>query len=280
VSSGGTHDVDVIVVAYNAGGLLTACVDGAVRQVSPERVIVVDSGSTDGSVDVVAGNHPAVRTIRVENRGFAAANNVGLKATTGAYALLLNPDAEFAEGAVEALIRCADLHPRAAIVGAKVLSPDGTLQLSQSGRFPTLPHVLGLRVWRAWQRLRGNTAYSPKDFSRARMTDWVTGACMLVRRSAIEAVGPMDEGYFLYYEDTEWCHRMRDHGWEVWQAHDARIVHRLGQAGGQSELARRAYRESFFRYCDQYRLWGLKASARAGLMLRSALLRDHTGGTP
>jgi N-acetylglucosaminyl-diphospho-decaprenol L-rhamnosyltransferase len=280
VSFGGTHDVDVIVVAHNAGGLLRACVDSAVCQAPPERVIVVDSGSTDGSVDVVKGSHPAVRIVCVENRGFAAANNVGLKATTGAYAILLNPDAELAEGAVQALVRCAELHPRAAIVGAKVLGPDGSLQSSQSGSYPTLPQVLGLRVWRAWQRLRGNTAYSPKDFSRARMIEWVTGACMLVRRSAIEEVGPMDEGYFLYYEDTEWCHRMRDHGWEVWQAHDARIVHRRGQSGGQSEFARRAYRESFFRYCDQYHLWGLKASARAGLMFRSALLRDHTGGTP
>jgi N-acetylglucosaminyl-diphospho-decaprenol L-rhamnosyltransferase len=271
-------DIDVIIVAHDAGSLLLACVESVVAQVSENRMVVVDSGSSDGSVDAVQAIRPGPRVIGVENRGFAAANNAGIAATKGAYALLLNPDAELRPGAIESLVRCAEARPRAGIVGAKVLNSDGSLQANQGGRFPSLGQVIGLRLWRAWQRIRGNIAYSPRDFTEPRRIDWVTGACMLVRRSAMDEVGAMDEGYFLYYEDTEWCHRMRDNGWEVWQTPDAEVVHHLGQAGGSGKLAAKAYRESFWRYCDQHRLWGLKAASRVLLALRPAARPSRSGG--
>lgn len=262
--------LDVIIVAHDAGALLERCVASAVAQVPSDRVLVVDAESSDGSVEAASGAHPGVNVTRALNRGFAASNNVGLAATSDRYALLLNPDAELRPGAVDALVACAQSNPRAAIIGAKVLNANGSRQANQAGRFPSLLQVLGLRVWRAWQKLRGNAALSPRDFDRARERDWVTGACMLVRRAAVDEAGLMDEGYFLYYEDIEWCHRMRDRGWTVLQESAAEVVHHLGQAGGSSEAGSRAYRESFLRYCDQYHLWGLKAAARLGLAARGA----------
>ncbi len=268
--AGREPDVDIIVVAHDSGPLLEACVSSAVAQASPERVIVVDAESTDGSVLSVAAVHPRVRIAAVRNDGFAAANNAGLEMTSGKYALLLNPDAELGPGALAALIATADARPDAAIVGARILDASGSLQAGQAGHFPSLAQVVGLRLWRAWQAITGNRALSPRGFTRTRSVDWVTGACMLVRRSAIEEAGAMDAGYFLYYEDVEWCHRMRQHGWEVLQEPTAPVVHHAGSSGGgASALGERAYRESFLRYCDQQHLWGLKAAARLGLSARS-----------
>jgi N-acetylglucosaminyl-diphospho-decaprenol L-rhamnosyltransferase len=271
------HVIDVVVVAHDAGELLLPCIDSVFAQRPGGLVIVVDTDSTDGSVEAVRLAHPDVLVLGTANCGFAAANNMGLAHSTAPFVLLLNPDAELRAGALDALLACALTRPRAAIVGAKVLDPSGTLQANQAGRFPSLLQVVGLRIWRAWQSLWGNASYSPHDFPHARRIDWVTGACMLVRRSAVEVAGGMDESYFLYYEDIEWCRRMRDKGWEVWQTPEAEVVHHLGRAGGQSELARRAYRESFFRYCDQQRLWGLKAVARLGLALGSVSARARSG---
>jgi N-acetylglucosaminyl-diphospho-decaprenol L-rhamnosyltransferase len=272
------HVIDVVVVAHDAGELLLPCIDSVFAQRPGGLVIVVDTDSTDGSVESVRSAYADVLVLETANCGFAAANNVGLAHSTAPFVLLLNPDAELGPGALDALLACALTRPHAAIVGAKVLDPDGALQANQAGSFPSLVQVVGLRIWRAWQRLRGNAAYSPADFFEARRVDWVTGACMLVRRSAVEDAGGMDEGYFLYYEDTDWCHRMRDRGWEVWQTPEAEVVHHLGRAGGASDIARRAYRESFLRYCQQHRLWGLKAVARSGLALRLIISRARRGG--
>jgi N-acetylglucosaminyl-diphospho-decaprenol L-rhamnosyltransferase len=261
-------DLDVIIIAHDSGELLVRCIASACEQVPADRVVVLDAESRDGAVERALVAHPGITTRRVPNDGFAASNNIGLSMTSGRYALLLNPDAELLPGAVLAMVACAEAHPSAGIVGAKVLSPDGSLQANQSGRFPSLPQVVGLRLWRLWQRTRGNPELSPRDFDEPREVDWVTGACMLARREAIDAVGPMDAAYFLYYEDTEWCHRMRDHGWNVVVEPAAGVVHHLGGSGGRSEAGERAYRESFVRYCDQHGLWGLRTAARLGLSVR------------
>jgi GT2 family glycosyltransferase len=268
-------DVDVIVVAHDSGELLERCVASAVEQVPADRVLVVDAASTDGSVEAALAVHPSVRSMAAENRGFAASNNLGIADTAGEFVLLLNPDAELRPGTLASLLKAAHDRPRAAIVGAKVFNPDGSLQANQAGRFPSLAQVVGLRLWRLWQRARGNRALSPRDFESTRERDWVTGACMLVRRAAIDEAGPMDEGFFLYYEDIEWCHRMRDHGWSVVQEPGAEVVHHLGGAGGGSAAGRRAYRESFYRYCDLYHLTGLRAAAR--LLIPAAAAPEASG---
>jgi N-acetylglucosaminyl-diphospho-decaprenol L-rhamnosyltransferase len=261
-------DVDVIIVAHNAGPLLEPAVASAAREAGEDRVVVVDAASSDGAVAGVVLAHPRVTAVSAPNDGFAASNNIGIAATSGRYVLLLNPDAELMPGALAALVAYGEAHPRTGVIGAKVLNADGTLQPMSFGTFPSLPQVLSLRLWRLWQRLKGNEGLNPRDFAEPKRVDWTTGAAMLVRRAAIEDAGAMDAGFFLYYEDVEWCHRIRDHGWDVMIEPKAEAVHHLGRSDAPSDFILNAYRESFYRYCDEYGLWGLRLAARVGLSLR------------
>jgi N-acetylglucosaminyl-diphospho-decaprenol L-rhamnosyltransferase len=266
---------DVVIVAHNAGSLLAESVGSAVGQAGARRVWVMDAASTDSSVDALRERAGEINIVPVQNKGFAAANNRGLESTDSPFVLLLNPDAVLRSGAIDALVATAKANPRAGIVGSLILNADGSVQANSFGRFPTLAGALELRVWRSVQRLRGNSNLSPKAPTATARVDWVSGAAMLVRRAAVEDAGPMDESFFLYYEDTEWCHRMRDRGWEVLLEPKAQTVHHLAGSAVPKDAVASAYRASFYRYCDLYGLWGLKTSARLGLALRRVL-----GGAP
>jgi GT2 family glycosyltransferase len=233
-------------------------------------VVVVDAESKDASVQALAVSHPGVRAIAAPNRGFSASNNVGIAASSGAYVLLLNPDAELAEGSLALLVARADADRRIGILAPRVLDPDGRVQRGSFGAFPTLASTLASHVRRAVDRLGGG-GQARLEKAASGPVDWVTGACMLVRRAAIDEVGEMDEGFFLYFEDADWCHRMHDRGWQVVIEPSASCVHHLGKAGGGPGRASQAYRDSFYRYCGIYHLWGLAAMTRAGVALRSLL---------
>lgn len=259
---------DVVIVAHNPGRLLAESVASAVEQAGPDHVWVVDAASTDGSIDrLVEQGHP-IRVVQVPNLGLAAANNTGLRLTSSAFVLLLNPDAVLCPGALDALLATGKANPRAGIVGPLILNVDASVQANSFGRFPSLLASLSLRWWRVMQRLRANASLSPKAPTSTVSVDWVTGAAMLVRRAAVDDVGPMDEGFFLYYEDTDWCHRMHDNAWEVLLEPEARVVHHLGGSAAPEDTVAQAYRASFYRYCSLYGLWGLKACSRLGLSLR------------
>ncbi len=118
--------------------------------------------------------------------------------------------------------------------------------------------------------MRANATLSPRDFSRPKEVDWTTGACMLVRRAAVDQVGDMDEDFFLFYEDVDWCRRMRDAGWQVLVEPTALCVHHLGKSGGGtiSARSREAYRDAFAHYCHKHGLWGLNAVVRIASALR------------
>lgn len=265
-------DVDVVIVAHDSGTLLECAVGSVQDQVAPGRVIVVDSGSTDGSVATLAAAHPDVRVIRVENRGFAAANNAAIAVTSGEFVLLLNPDAMLEERCVEPLASRAKANRTAGVVAPLVTDPDGRTQDGSFGPFPTLVRVIAMRVNRFVHRFgKGKDARPWLEIHGTTPVDWVTGACMLVRRAAIDAVGPMDEGFFLYYEDVEWCHRMRDGGWTVLIEPTTTCVHARGGSGGGSRETQREYRKSFYRYCKLYHLRGLSFAARIGLTARQAV---------
>jgi GT2 family glycosyltransferase len=260
--------VDVVIVAHNAGDLLRAAVDSAAEQAGADHVWVMDAESTDGSTVAIAGSLPQGHVCAVPNAGFSASNNRGIELTSGPFVLLLNPDAVLGEGAVTALLESAERNPRAGIIGPAVYNPDGSAQANAFGRFPTLGSAIELRLWRLAQRARGNTRLSPTIPVRTAPVDWVTGACMLVRRAAIQSAGLMDERFFLYWEDVEWCHRMRDNGWQVLVEPAASLVHHLGTAATPSGVVAQAYGESLDRYCDLYGRWGLKAFIGAGRPLR------------
>jgi N-acetylglucosaminyl-diphospho-decaprenol L-rhamnosyltransferase len=260
--------VDVIIVAHNSGRLLRNAVLSAVDQAGAEHVWVMDADSIDGSIDALGRDADWIHIAPIANLGFAAANNRGMELTGSPFVMLLNPDAVLLPGALDALLAAAEADPRAGIVGAKILSPDGSVQAGSFGRFPSLAEGLRLRLWRASQRLCGNSSLSPKAPASTASVDWVTGAAMLVRREAVDEVGPMDEGFFLYYEDTDWCHRMRDKGWGVLLEPGAHVLHHLGGSTAPKATIAWAYRASFYRYCDLYGLWGLKVLARFGLSVR------------
>jgi N-acetylglucosaminyl-diphospho-decaprenol L-rhamnosyltransferase len=265
-------DVDVVIVAHDSGDLLERAVASVESQVAAGRVIVVDTESADGSVAAMAAAHPSVRVIAVPNKGFAAANNVGITATSGECVLLLNPDAELEERGLRQLVSRLHSNRSAAIVAPKVTDPDGSVQAGSYGQFPTLPKTLIGHLNRLAHRMSGGRFRSTADITQTMPVDWVTGACMLVRRSAIEKAGPMDETFFLYYEDVEWCHRMHDKGYIVLIEPTACCTHRRGgSGGGDSPAAQKAYRESFYRYCDIYGLYGLATVARLGLNVRRLL---------
>jgi hypothetical protein len=266
--------IDMIIVAHNAGDLLEAAVASALPDVPESNIFISDTETTDGSIERVHARHPAVTVTYVGPFGCSAGNNASIKVSTSPYVLLLNPDAEIKPGSLAKLVAYADAHPRVGIVGSTILNPDGTVQANSYGRFPSLVSLVGLRFWRMWQTIRGNTRMSPRRLSRPTSVDWATGAGFLVRRKAIDEVGPMDSGFFLYFEDIEWCHRMHDGGWDVVVEPAAEVVHDLGNAGGgSSPEAVAAYRVSFYRYCKLYHLRGLAFVARIGLTARRA-----TGG--
>jgi hypothetical protein len=229
-------DVSVIVISFNTRDLLHACLASVTRCHAAE-VIVVDNGSSDGSVAMVQREYPAVRLIAsAQNLGFVRANNLALRQATGMHLLLLNPDAELLPGALEELQDFLDAHERAAIVGPQLQYPDGSLQHA-AFRFPTLlqtyfeffPHPARLLA----SGLNGRyptASYRGSPFQ----ADFVLGACLLARREAVEHVGLLDESYFMYCEEMDWCWRFRRAGWSVWCDPRARVVHHEAQSSRQT----------------------------------------------
>ena len=224
-------DAAVVVVTYNALPWLEPCL----VSVEGHDTVVVDHGSTDGTVDLVRERFPPVRVLERENRGLAAGWNAGVAATSARYVLLLNSDAWAVGDAVEQLVRFADEHPRAAIVAPRLSNPDGSLQRSVRG-FPTLwrlaTEYLFLRKLAPRSRALNAFYAGGFDHDEARRIDWAMGAVLLVRREAIEEVGPADEDFFLFSEETDWCYRFHAAGWEVWFDPGAEFVHVGGASHG------------------------------------------------
>jgi N-acetylglucosaminyl-diphospho-decaprenol L-rhamnosyltransferase len=208
------NDVSVVVVAYNAMPWLEQCLE-SVRGV---ETVVVDHGSTDGTLELVRGRFPQVALVEEENRGLAFGWNTGVGRTAGRYVLLLNADAWLDPGSLDALVAFADAHPDAAVVGPRLRFPDGRLQRSVRG-FPTLWRLATefLFLRRLAPRTRALNAFYGAGFDHAevREAEVVMGAVWLVRRAAIEEVGPADDAFFLFSEETDWAYRFRAAGWKV-----------------------------------------------------------------
>jgi N-acetylglucosaminyl-diphospho-decaprenol L-rhamnosyltransferase len=209
------------VVTLNALPWIERCLES----VRGHETIVVDHGSTDGTLERV---RDGALVLERENRGYGAGLNAGMEAASGRYLLLLNSDAWAHEGAVERLVAFAEEHPRAAMVVPRARNQDGTLQRTVRG-FPTLWRLATeyLFLRKLAPRSRALNAFYAGDFAhdRARPVDWAMGFAMLVRREAVEEVGGFDEDFFMFSEETDWCRRFWDAGWEVWFAPDAEFTH-------------------------------------------------------
>lgn len=233
-------DLSFIIVNWNTRDLLREClqsIDSTVPPLSFET-IVIDNGSKDGSAEMVESEFPNVSLIRCpSNPGFAAANNLGINRATGRYCVILNPDTKVLPGAMEEMVKFADSHPDVGIVGPKLLNGDGTLQMN--GRlFPSfLRETLGLtRIGWLVPKFYGRMLWGQNGFDRELEVDEIMGACMLVRRSAIDEVGMMDEKYVMYYEEVDWCLRMKKAGHAVWYLPRAQIIHYGGQASEKAGM--------------------------------------------
>jgi hypothetical protein len=247
-------DLSVVIVSWNVRELLRRCLQSILTS-KPRRggagirveVIVVDNASTDGSPAMVRREFPEVRLIaNSENRGFTAANNQGLAVARGRYWMLLNPDTEVLDDALAVLVAFADAHPDVGVVGPQLLNPDGSVQSSRR-RFPTLATAFFESTWLEPYAPRGVIARyrvldQPDD--RTLDVDWVMGAALMARREAAEQVGPLDEGYFMYAEEMDWCRRIRAAGWRAVYLPEAKVVHHVGKSSEQVVPARHIYFQS------------------------------------
>ena len=229
------HEVDasVVVVTWNALPWIERCLES----VQGHETIVVDHGSTDGTVELVRERFPAVRLIEQENRGMGGGNNAGMRAANGRYWLLLNPDAWVVGDGIEQLVAFADEHPRAAVVGPRLRNLDGSLQRSVRGE-PTLWRLATeyLLLRKLAPRSRRLNAFYGGGFAHdeTREVESLQGAALLVRREAADAVGLFDEAFFMFSEETDWLHRFRQAGWTVVFHPGAEVVHVGGASHGGS----------------------------------------------
>jgi N-acetylglucosaminyl-diphospho-decaprenol L-rhamnosyltransferase len=228
-------DVSVIIVNWNTRDLLANCLNTLLQnsQGLELEIIVVDNASTDGSPEMLRRLFPQVQILTShENVGFARANNQGMQSSRGRYTLLLNSDAFIQPGALRALVGLADTEPQAGLVGAQLLNPDGSFQASHTA-FPTLWREflilsgLGRLIFGPWY-----PSHEPEEEKGPHVVDYVEGACMLVRREAFVAVGGLDEDYFMYAEEVDWCYALREKGWQVWYLPEAKVIH-LGSASSR-----------------------------------------------
>jgi N-acetylglucosaminyl-diphospho-decaprenol L-rhamnosyltransferase len=223
--------VSVVVVTYNALPFVEQCL----QSVAGYDTVVVDHGSTDGTVAVSRERFPDVRVVEQENLGLAAGWNRGIRETSSRFVLILNADAWAVGDGVERLLTFAEGQPKAAVVGPKLLNTDGSLQRSVRG-FPTLWRLATEYFFlrKLAPRSRALNAFYAGGFEhdRIREAEFVMGSVMLVRREAIDQVGPLDEDFFLFSEETDWCYRFRQAGWKVLFFPGAEFVHVGGASHG------------------------------------------------
>ena len=236
-------DLSIIILNWNTRDLLAQCIDVLGQHIGslPHEIVVVDNASTDGSQAMLRSRYPGMRLIQNEsNVGFAAGNNRGMRESTGRYMLLLNTDAFVTEGALQAMIQLADVQPKAGLIGAHLRNADGSFQASFTA-FPTLTREF-LILSGAGRVLHGSNFPSagPEVEHGPQVVDYVEGAALLVRREAFEQAGGLDEGFFMYAEEVDWCYSLRQAGWQVWYQPAARITH----LGGGSSKTRRTAREA------------------------------------
>jgi N-acetylglucosaminyl-diphospho-decaprenol L-rhamnosyltransferase len=217
-------DVSVVVVTYNALPWIERCLEG----VRAYETIVVDHGSRDGTLPLVRSRFPHARLIEEENTGLGAGSNAGMRLASGDYFLLLNSDAWPVGDAIGQLAAFADAHPEAAVVGPKLLNPDGSLQRSVRG-YPTLwrlaTEYFFLRKLAPGTRALNAFYASRFAHDEVREAEFLMGACLLVRREAADTVGLFDEDFFMFSEETDWCYRFRQAGWKVLFFPGAEFVH-------------------------------------------------------
>ena len=251
-----TPELAAVIVNYNAGPELRTALQSIAGEMTGRawEAVVVDNASADGSADIAAEFAPYARVVRNQtNVGFGRGVNQGVAASIAPLVLIMNPDCRLERGAVSAMQTELDAHPRSAIVGPQVLDPDGSVQGSARGDPDMLTGLFGRTS--PLRRLLPSSAQATRNVvtstnsRESTVVDWVSGACVLVRRAAFEEVAGFDPRYFLYWEDADLCRRLRARGYEVRYAPAATAVHRVGRSSRTARAASiRAFHESAYLY--------------------------------
>jgi N-acetylglucosaminyl-diphospho-decaprenol L-rhamnosyltransferase len=250
-------DLSVVIVSWNVRDLLRQCLSTLADSYPLSlEVIVVDNASADDSVDMLRAEFPAVQLVaNPDNLGFPAANNQGIAVAQGRYVLLLNSDTEVVGAALATMVAFADAHPDVGVVGPQLLNPDGSVQSSRR-RFPTVATAFFESTWLqscAPRRLLERYYVLDEPDDAILDVDWVKGAALMARREAIEQVGFLDEGFFMYSEELDWCRRFREAGWRVVYLPTAQITHHEGKSSEQVLPARHIhFQTSKVRYFCKY----------------------------
>ena len=228
-------DVSIIIVAWNVRDFVNNCLKSVFRETTgiEFEIIYVDNGSEDGSIEMVKNEFPEVKIIEnIENLGFIKANNQGINIARGRYVLLLNSDTIILDNAIAKTVNFADKYPEAAVVGCKVLNPDRSLQRS-CFMYPSIRNIFlsSTYLYKIFPKSKffGREEMTWWDFNDVREVETVKGCFSLVRMEAIKQVGLMDELYFVYGDDIDWCYRFSKSGWKVMFTPDPKIIHFGGQ---------------------------------------------------
>jgi len=266
--------LSIILLSWNVRDLLRACLKSLPLAEAQTEIIVVEAASADGSADMVRGEFPSVKLITSdENLGYTRGNNLGLRAATGRYLLILNPDTEVLAETLGRMLAYMDAHPRVGVLGPQLIFPDGSLQ-STRRRFPSLLTGFLESTWAQPLAPRALLDhYYARDLADNAIAevDWVVGAALLVRREAYAQVGRLDEEFFMYSEELDWCKRIKAAGWQVVYFPEARIIHHEARSSAQVPAATHIrFNTSKVHYFRKYH------GALAAELLRGWLLAGFT----
>ncbi len=237
-------DLSIVIVSVNHAKFLRPCLTTlkvAMKGLEAE-LLLIDNRCDDNTAAITHELIPEATVIRTDVRyGFARANNLALAQAKGRYLMLLNPDTEVSPDSLAIIVEYLNSHPQVGVVGPRLLNPDGTLQPSCRA-FPSLRSVffrwLPFCPEKLRQRALRDYLALDWDHASARAVDWVLGACLCIRRETAEHTGWMDEGFFLYYEDIDWCYRVWKAGWEVHYLPEAVVMHHYQRTSAQHIFSR------------------------------------------
>ena len=266
-------DLTVIIVSWNVADLLAACLNSITdrKQALELEIIVVDSASNDGTVTMLQERYPQVNVIaQVENLGFVRCNNIGLQQARGRHIILLNPDTEVIGDALAQMVTYLDQNPSVGIVGPHTLNTDGSTQSSRR-RFPTLATAFVESTWLqpyAPKAILDHYYVNDQPDTATIDVDWVQGSALMARREVYEKIGGLDEGYEMYSEELDWCHRAKEAGWRVVYLGHAQVTHHGGKSSEQV-IARRhiLFQQSKLRYFYKYHGWLAASTLRVFLLM-------------
>ncbi len=244
-------DLSIVIASWNTGHLLRDCLMSLTTATDclVAEIIVVDNASSDGSPDMVRREFSGVRLIANDaNAGFARANNQGIAASAGRHVLLLNSDTRVPPDSLRQIVSFMDQHPEAGACSPRLVTPDGQPQAFAFGGDPTLLYLLRRGV----ASLLLRKPLHDWSTSETRQVDWVSGACLMARREAIEQIGMLDEDIFMYFEDNDWCLRIRKGGWKIYYCPEVSITHIGGQSVRQSPAARQVYYQSLMYFYGKH----------------------------